>query len=172
MDNLMDDSLAKALNGRSLSEPDIVGSVQIGALCSFQLEQSLVNTFIRAGIAAVRSALKRRTLDAISNELLSRDDLRGTRVEKCMEFAISFKAEPSPRPASFHLVLTASSTALSMGRRWPCEGVLTQSAQEIDEVTLGVNGYVYVVHGGLLVAPGKENVWGNSLYSNTRSSPY
>jgi hypothetical protein len=29
-----------------------------------------------------------------------------------------------------------------------------------------------VVHGGLLVARGKEKVWGNSLYSNTRSSPY
>jgi hypothetical protein len=28
-----------------------------------------------------------------------------------------------------------------------------------------------VVHGGLLVAPGKENVW-DSLYSITRSSPY
>jgi hypothetical protein len=31
---------------------------------------------------------------------------------------------------------------------------------------------VVVVHGGLLVAQGNENVWGNSLYSSTRSSPY
>jgi hypothetical protein len=30
----------------------------------------------------------------------------------------------------------------------------------------------FVVHGGVLVARGKENVLGNSLYSNTRSSPY
>jgi hypothetical protein len=31
---------------------------------------------------------------------------------------------------------------------------------------------IYVVHGGLLVARGKEKVWYNSVYSTTRSSPY
>jgi hypothetical protein len=36
----------------------------------------------------------------------------------------------------------------------------------------GPSGTVVVVHGGLLVARGKEKVWGHSLYSNTRSSPY
>jgi hypothetical protein len=97
MENVMDDSFRKALNCRSLSEPEIMGSVQNGALYSFQLEGSIVATVKRAGIAAEPSALKWRTLDAIGNELLSRDALSGTRVEQCMEFADIFCSEVRDR---------------------------------------------------------------------------
>jgi hypothetical protein len=37
---------------------------------------------------------------------------------------------------------------------------------------VGVYVSATVVRGGLLVARGKENVWYNSVYSTTRSSPY
>jgi hypothetical protein len=92
MYDVRDESLLKALNGRSLHEREIMASVQNGAMEAFRLEGSIVAAEIRASIAAERSALKRRTLDAMNKETLSRAALRGTREEQSIEFAHIFQS--------------------------------------------------------------------------------
>jgi hypothetical protein len=92
MYDVRDESLLKALNGRSLHEREIMASVQNGAMEAFLLEGSIVAAVIRASIAAERSALKRRTLDAMNRETLSRAALRGTREEQSLEFAHIFQS--------------------------------------------------------------------------------